>query len=121
MGNIQVEKQARKKRRVNKIRKKVFGSSVRPRITVKRSLKHIYAQIINDDKGITLVSATDTELTKSEQKLKKLEQAMLVGKLLAQKAVKIKIKNVVFDRQGYQYHGRVKALAQGLREEGLEF
>ena len=117
---IKIQKRERKKKRV---RAKIKAGSDRPRLSVFRSLKHIYAQIIDDKKGHTLASASSIEILKNlkEKKLKKKEVAYEVGKLLAKKAKKIGIKKVVFDRGPYKYHGRVKALAEGARKEGLEF
>ncbi len=107
-----------------RVRKKISGTSVKPRLAVFRSAKHMYAQIIDDVAGNTLVSAStlDEALkgnvgTKTGNK----EAAKAVGKLLAEKAVEKGIKQVVFDRGGYIYHGRVKELADGAREAGLEF
>jgi large subunit ribosomal protein L18 len=112
-----------RQRRHRRVRKKVTGSSERPRLNVFRSLKHIYAQIIDDDKGHTLVAAStlDPELRGKPCGLTKTEQAKSVGKLLAERALARGVKQVVFDRGGYKYHGRVKALAEGSREAGLEF
>lgn len=104
-------------RRLIRIRKKIRAVSDRPRLTVFRSNMNIYAQIIDDTKAKTLVSASSKE-TKVKQKL---EQAAEVGKLIAQKAKDAKIKTVVFDKGAYKFHGRVKALADGAREGGLVF
>lgn len=110
-------------RRHLRVRKKVSGTPERPRLNVFRSLNHIYAQIIDDVAGVTLVSAStiDRELRPKMQGLKKTEQARLVGQALAQRALAKGITQVVFDRGGYKYIGRVKALADGAREGGLEF
>lgn len=106
-----------------RMRKKVVGTSERPRLNVFRSLNNIYAQIIDDTKGVTLVSAStlDKELKENESHGGNKESAKLVGKLIAEKAVAAGIKQVVFDRGGYIYHGRVKELADAAREAGLEF
>ena len=106
-----------------RIRKNISGSSEKPRISVFRSNKHIYAQIVDDQKHVTLTSAStkSAELAEKLQGLKKTEQAEQVGKLLAEKALKANIKTVVFDRSGYKFHGRVKALAEGARKGGLIF
>lgn len=104
-------------RRQFRIRKYLSGTTERPRLAVYRSSAHIYAQIIDDSVGKTLVSESDLEL----KKLMKTDKAMEVGKKLAEKAVKKGIKEVVFDRGGFLYHGRVKALADGAREGGLKF
>ncbi len=122
-----VEARLRRKKRV---RKKIFGYPERPRVSVFRSNKHIYAQIINDVEGHTLVALsslspevrTKVEELKSKGEIKgKVDVARLVGRILAEKAKEKGITKVVFDRNGYKYHGRVKALAEGLREGGLEF
>jgi large subunit ribosomal protein L18 len=101
--------------------KKIKGTSARPRLSVFRSHETIYAQIIDDGKGKTLMAATSLKLAKEAQKLTKKEKAFKTGQLLAKKALKAKIKKVVFDRRAYKYHGRVKALAEGARKGGLEF
>jgi large subunit ribosomal protein L18 len=117
-------------RRKKRVRKKIFGYPERPRVSVFRSHKHIYAQIINDVEGHTLVALsslspevrTKVEELKSKGEIKgKADVARLVGRMLAEKAKEKGITKVVFDRGGYKYHGRVKALAEGLREGGLEF
>lgn len=115
-----LKKQQARSRRHKRIRAKVFGRADRPRLCVFRSIKHIYAQIINDEKGETLIAASDLELKKS-RKTTKVDKAKEVGKLIARKALEKKIEKVVFDRGGYKYHGRVKALAEGAREGGLKF
>lgn len=115
-----LEKQKRRKRRHKRVRAKIKGSALRPRLCVFRSNKHIYAQLIDDQKGKVLVSCSDLEL-KIKRRQKKTEISFLVGQNLAKKATKLGIKNVVFDRAGYKYHGRVKALAEGARKEGLIF
>jgi len=107
--------------RKKRIRKNVHGSSLRPRLSIFRSNKHIYAQIIDDSKGKTLVAVSEKDLGKLKTKLVKTQIASLIGEMLAKKALKKKIKKVVFDRSGYKYHGRVKALAEGARKGGLEF
>lgn len=109
--------------RHRRVRKNIYGTAKKPRLNVFRSLTQISAQIIDDDKGITLVasSSIDHELKKQIVKLSKTEQATAVGKLLAQRAKEKKVKVVVFDRGGYRYTGRVKALADAAREEGLVF
>ena len=102
-----------------KIRSRVKGSKDCPRLVVFRSSAHIYGMLVDDSLGKTLVSVADKTITKKD--LTKTEKAHEVGKLIAEKAVKEKIKKVVFDRAGYLYHGRVKALAEGAREGGLSF
>ena len=105
-----------------RIRAKVTGSSSRPRLTVFRSNNEIYAQLIDDASGKTLTAASSTEKTASKDKGKgKIEKAKSVGAAIAKKAVEKGIKDVVFDRNGFLYHGRVKALADGARENGLKF
>ncbi|RJQ39879.1 MAG: 50S ribosomal protein L18 [Nitrospiraceae bacterium] len=112
-------------RRHERIRKKVAGTTDRPRLSVYRSLSHMYAQIIDDFKGGTIVAASsiDKELKGKDKKSGKgnIAAAKQVGELIAKKALKKGIKKVVFDRGGYLYHGRVKALADAARENGLEF
>ncbi len=118
------EKRLARLRRKKRVRKKVFGTPERPRLSVYRSLKHIYAQVIDDTKGITLAAAStlDPALREQLKDIKgKVEAARLVGKLVAERALEKGIKKVVFDRGGFKYHGRVKALADGAREAGLEF
>ena len=102
-----------------RIRKTIQGTSVRPRLSVFRSNKQIYAQIIDDLSGKTLVSAASATDKKSKEN--KINQATQVGSLIAKKANDAGIENVVFDRNGYLYHGRVKALAESAREGGLKF
>jgi large subunit ribosomal protein L18 len=112
-----------RKRRHERIRRHVHGTAERPRLNVFRSLQHIYAQVIDDDLGYTLVasSTVDPELRGQLVGLSKSQQAARVGRLIAERAVAKGLKRVVFDRGGYPYHGRVKALADGAREGGLEF
>lgn len=104
--------------RHRRVRKKVAGTEARPRLSVFRSNKQIYVQIINDDDGHTLAAASSLETGEAETKI---GAAEAVGKAIAAKATKSGIKQVVFDRSGYKYHGRLKALADGARSEGLEF
>ncbi len=112
----------RRERRRRRVRAKVSGQPGRPRLNVFRSTKHIYAQLIDDEAGHTLVAACSLEADiRNQAGLKKTEEASAVGKLLAQRAQAKQIKQVVFDRAGYRYHGRVKAVADGAREGGLEF
>ena len=108
--------------RKKRIRKKVQGSPERPRLSVFRSASHIYAQVIDDDTHKTVVAASSLskEISK-EDKPNKTEIAKKVGALLAQKCIENNIKRVVFDRNGFVYHGRIRALAEGARESGLEF
>ncbi len=116
--NLKLIRRYRRKRRV---RKKVQGTSERPRLCVFRSNAHIYAQLIDDDKGITITGTSSLTLGEEAKGLTKTEKSRLVGKRIAQLALERGIKKVVFDRNGYKYHGRVKALAEGAREGGLEF
>jgi large subunit ribosomal protein L18 len=103
------------------IRKKVVGTSARPRLSIFRSNTDIYAQIINDEQGVTLAAASSKEKDIAAQKVTKVEKSKLVGAALARKATELGLKAVVFDRGGNLYHGRVKAVAEGAREGGLEF
>ncbi|MGD8245375.1 MAG: 50S ribosomal protein L18 [Anaerolineae bacterium] len=118
-----VDREAARRRRHRRIRSKVFGTRERPRLNVFRSLSHIYAQVIDDLEGHTLVSAStiDAEVKRQLDGLSKTEQARLVGEVVAQRALDNGIDRVVFDRGGYRYHGRVKALAEAAREKGLKF
>jgi large subunit ribosomal protein L18 len=110
-------------RRHLRVRKKVQGTPQRPRLSVYRSLTHIYAQVIDDEAGRTLVAASDVEadLRSSKNGKGKTEVAKLVGELIGKRAVEQGLSQVVLDRGGYRYHGRVKALADGARAAGLQF
>lgn len=110
-------------RRKQRVRKRVVGTAVRPRLNVFRSSSHIYAQIIDDLKGATLAAASslDKSLRTSVKSTGSIEGAKAVGKLLAERAKAAKVQTVVFDRGGRMYHGRVKALAEASREGGLQF
>ena len=112
-----------RKRRHARVRSKVVGTPERPRLNVFRSLNQIYAQIIDDSRGHTLVAASSTEagLRATLDGKTKTQQAVEVGKLLAERALQAGIQQVVFDRAGYKYHGRVKALAEASRAAGLKF
>jgi large subunit ribosomal protein L18 len=114
------KKISKREKRKLRIRRKVFGTKERPRLCVFRSNKHIFVQIVDDTEGKTLVSAKDQELKLNEKK-SRAEISFEVGKLIAKKALEKGIKKVIFDRSGYKYHGRVKALAEGARAGGLEF
>jgi large subunit ribosomal protein L18 len=125
MGALDIRRQARLKRK-KRIRKNIFGTPERPRLSVFRSAKHIYAQVIDDTKGKTLVAASSLEkAVKADSELQaekgKLATAGRIGKLLAERAKEAGISRVVFDRNGFLYHGRVKAVSEGAREAGLEF
>lgn len=115
-----MEKIARRNKRKSRIRGKLSGTKSVPRLSVFRSSVHIYTQLIDDSAGNTLVSVNDKQL-KGAKKVSKLETAFQVGTELGQKALTKKIKKVVFDRAGYKYHGRVKAVAEGARKAGLIF
>ena len=104
-------------RRKVRIRAKISGTSDRPRLSVFRSNKHIYAQLTDDQKSCTLCSASDIKINKG----KKTEKAAQVGEQIAELALKKKLNSCVFDRAGYAYHGRVKSLAEGARKKGLKF
>ncbi|MBE9507966.1 MAG: 50S ribosomal protein L18 [Chloroflexi bacterium] len=119
----EINRRAARLRRHRRVRKHVIGTTERPRLNVFRSLNHIYAQVVDDSRGHTLVSAStvDAEVKAQLQGLAKAEQAGVVGKALAERALSQGVKKVVFDRGGFKYHGRVKALAEAAREGGLEF
>lgn len=114
----QIDKRAARHRRHRRVRVKVAGSEARPRLTVFRSLAHTYAQVIDDATGRTLASSSTLQLGAKKNDL---TSAAAVGKSLGEKARAAGIASVVFDRSGYQYHGRIKALADAAREAGLEF
>lgn len=123
---MQKSKQEKRYRRHKRVRTKVKGTAKVPRLCVFRSNKHIYAQLVDDGEGKTLVSASDIDLKKSKTKSKKELSgkaviAYRVGQILAKKAIEKKFEKVVFDRGGYKYHGRIKALADAARETGLKF
>jgi len=118
MKNIEKTKRENREKRHKKVRAKVFGNEKIPRLNLYRSNKGLFIQLIDDQVGVTLASVSDKEIKKSKNKTDAAKEA---GKLIAEKAKKIDIKKVVFDRGGFQYHGRVKAIADGAREGGLEF
>jgi large subunit ribosomal protein L18 len=118
MGTI--DKSQKRLQIKKRIRKQISGTPTRPRLTVFRSNKEIYAQVIDDLAGSTLVSASSKN-EKTTQGVAKIEQAKLIGQIIAKKAIKEGINEVVFDRSGYLYHGRIKSLAEAAREEGLKF
>ncbi len=122
MGSLSLKNKAHLKRK-KRIRKKIFGTPERPRLTVFRSSKHISAQIIDDLRGHTMASASSTEKVVREQPKfdNKTAVATFVGKLLGERAIERGVRKVVFDRNGFLYHGRVKAVSNGAREAGLEF
>lgn len=115
--------QQARRRRQARVRKRVVGTSERPRLNVFRSDKHIYAQVIDDSAGHTLASAStiDAVLRSDATEASKTDAAKLVGRLVAERALQAGIKQVVFDRGGFRYHGRIKALADAAREAGLDF
>ncbi|MDO8601154.1 MAG: 50S ribosomal protein L18 [bacterium] len=112
-----IDKKEKQYRRRQRIRAKISGTKTKPRLSVFKSNKHIFAQLIDDDKKKTMASASDLKM----KKIKKAEAAFEVGKLIAGKAKELKIETVCFDRSGYKYHGRVMAVAKGAREGGLKF
>ena len=122
MGSTNIRQQARLKRK-KRIRKKIYGTPDRPRLSVFRSARHTYAQIIDDSEGRTLMTASTVDnKTKSAPDFEsKVEAAKFVGKLIGERALGKGIKKVVFDRNGFLYHGRVKSLSEGAREAGLVF
>ena len=122
MGKLDLKKQARLKRK-KRIRKHLMGTQERPRLNVFRSSKHIYAQVIDDEHGHTLVAASSVEkIVKEQPKFEnKIAAADFVGKLIGERAIKKGLKKVVFDRGGFLFHGRVKAVSDGAREAGLDF
>ena len=112
------EKQSRFKRRAQRTRAVIHGTQERPRLSVNRTLRHVSAQLINDDKGTVLASCYDREI---KEKLLPIETAKAVGKIIAEKAKAVGVEEIIFDRGAYKYHGRVAALAEGARENGLKF
>ena len=118
-----LNKRAKRRKRIYRVRKKVSGTPDKPRLVVYRSLRHIYAQLVDDTQGRTLttVSTLSPEIRDEIKGKRKIEQSAIVGKLIAEKAKSLNIENVVFDRRGFKYHGRVKALADAARENGLKF
>jgi large subunit ribosomal protein L18 len=122
MGKLDLKKRARLKRK-KRIRKHIIGTQERPRLNVFRSSKHIYAQVIDDEQGHTLVAASSVEKIVKEQPNfeSKIAAADFVGRLIGERAIKKGLKKVVFDRGGFLFHGRVKAVSNGAREAGLDF
>ena len=119
----EIDKRLARIKRHKRVRKSISGSSERPRLCIFRSLKHIYAQVIDDKEGITLVSLStlDPEIKKREKYQGNMKAARVLGSLLAKKLEEKGIKKVVFDRGGYLYHGRVKAVAEGARKGKIVF
>jgi len=122
MGTLNLRAQARLKRK-KRIHKKIVGTTSRPRLCVFRSAKHIYAQLIDDSSGQTLAAASSMEKSVREvpETKNKVAVAQTVGKIIGQRALQKGVKQIVFDRNGFLYHGRVKAVSEGAREAGLEF
>ena len=122
MGSTNIRQQARVKRK-KRIRKKINGTTQRPRLSVFRSARHIYAQVVDDTAGHTLVAAStmDKEVQSGSKFENKVDAAKFVGKLVGERALGKGIKEVVFDRNGFLYHGRIKSLSEGAREAGLIF
>lgn len=125
MGSSDLKRRSRQKRK-KRIRKKMVGTSERPRLSVFKSAKHIYAQIVNDVEGNTLVAASSMEKDIREDpdiasEKGKIPVAARIGKLIADRAMQKGVKKVVFDRNGFIYHGRIKAVSEGAREAGLDF
>lgn len=118
MSKAMTTKRTHAKRRAHRTRARIHGTATIPRLSVKRSAKHIYAQLINDDAGITIAGVSDKHI---ETKGKPVEIAKAVGMLLAEKATAAGVSSAVFDRGAYRYHGRIAALADGAREGGLTF
>jgi large subunit ribosomal protein L18 len=112
-----------RKHRHRRVRAKISGTTERPRLNIYRSLDNIYAQVIDDSKGHTLVSAStiDKEVAEKTKDMSKVDAAKQVGQIVAERAKQVGITTIVFDRGGYRYHGRIKALAEGAREGGLDF
>ena len=122
MGTLNLRAQARLKRK-KRIHKKIVGTTSRPRLCVFRSAKHIYAQLIDDSSGQTLAAASSMEKSVREvpETKNKVAVAQTVGKIIGQRALQKGVKQIVFDRNGFLYHGRVKAVSEGAREAGLQF
>ncbi len=122
-ANDLIKKRQQRERRHRRVRARVMGTQERPRLNVFRSLANIYAQVINDETGHTLVSAStvDRDVAKQVEGKTKIESAKIVGQVLAERAKAAGVEQVVFDRGGYRYHGRIAALAEGARAGGLEF
>ena len=114
-------KTERRERLRFRIRKTVSGTTQRPRLAVFRSNKEIYAQIIDDVNGVTITAASTRDKEIDASKSNKIDAANLVGKAIAEKALKVGVESITFDRGGYLYHGRIKSLAEGAREGGLKF
>jgi large subunit ribosomal protein L18 len=122
MATVNRREQARIKRK-RRIRKNILGTAERPRLTVFRSARHIYAQVIDDTQGRTLAAAStlDKSIAADKEAKSKIDRATLVGKLIGQRAKENGVSKIVFDRNGFLYHGRIKAVSEGAREAGLNF
>ena len=120
MATQSMKKLSNRQRRSIRVRKKIFGTAGRPRLSVFRSIKHIYAQVIDDEQGRTLAAAS-SKCSEVDAELSKKETAKKVGALLAERCKEQNITQVAFDRNGFRYHGRVQAVAEGAREGGLSF
>ncbi|GKW47620.1 50S ribosomal protein L18 [Planococcus sp. NCCP-2050] len=116
-----LDKNASRKKRHARVRSKITGTAERPRLNVFRSNKYIYAQLIDDTKGVTLVSASSMEKDFTGESTGNLEAAAKIGETIAKRATEQGLNSIVFDRGGYLYHGRIKALAEAARENGLQF
>ena len=116
-----VSRDAARRKRHERIRLRLAGSAGRPRLAVFRSLNHIYAQVIDDSAGTTLAAASSLESALRGSKQSKVEEAKVVGRLIAERARTAGVEQVIFDRAGFRYHGRVKTLADAAREAGLDF
>ena len=114
------KKDIKKNRRIKRTRAKIFGTVKRPRLTVFKSLEHIYAQLIDDQNSKTIIVSSDFNLNK-KNKVKRTIQAFMVGEDLAKKAKAARVEEIVFDKRGYKYHGIIKQLADGARKGGLKF
>jgi len=122
MGSMNIRQQARLKRK-KRIRKKIYGTAQRPRLSVFRSARHIYAQVVDDTAGHTLAAAStmDKDALSGSKFENKVEAAKFIGKMVGERAIGKGIKEVIFDRNGFLYHGRIKSLSEGAREAGLVF
>ena len=124
MKHMKKTKLTGREKRARRVRKKIYGTAERPRLSVSRSLKNMYAQLVDDDRGVSILGVSSLCLEIKEKKIEdtgKIGVSKAVGKLIAEKAVKKGVTNIVFDRNGYLYHGRVRAVAESARESGLNF
>lgn len=121
MANFEKQKNRARAKRKLRSKKKLFGTSERPRMTIYKSLKHIYAQVVDDKSQKCIVGASTLSKELNDLKGPKTEKATKVGELIAARAKEKGIENIIFDRSGYLYHGRVKAVAEGARKSGLNF